>query len=232
MTLYIRYIATKVLRQVRGCLCAIVVLALVGGAPPVVAQQVQDTLPAGVGYPHPRSNTRAPVYVVEFSDFGCAYCAQFTQQTFPTLEREFIATGRVRWTFVPFRLVGFPNADEAAEAAECAGEQQAFWPMHDRLFAERGQWSRAAKPTDTFVTYAQALELDTTRFRQCTASRAMRGRVLEHTSLARVMGARATPTFFINGRRVEGALPAARFRTLLLRELAAHQSTPASSSTP
>lgn len=205
-------------------------LLLVGGVRPGVAQQVPDILPASVGYT--RGDAEAPVRVVEFSDYGCGYCAVFDVRTFPELEREFVTSGRVRWTYVPIRLQGFPKADEAAEAAECAGEQEAFWPMHARLFAERGQWSRADDPAEIFIAYAQSLGLDTTRFRQCTESRTMRGRVLEHTSLARVMGARATPTFFINGRRVEGALPAARFRTLLLRELAAHQSNPASSSTP
>jgi protein-disulfide isomerase len=213
--------------RLAGCLAAVAVL-LAGAARPMAAQQ--DTLPAGVGYP--RGDARAPLQVIEFSDFGCAYCAQFATQTFPELERNFIATGQVRWTFVPFRLVGFPNADAAAEAAECAGEQQAFWPMHDRLFADRDRWSDLPGSADPWLAYARALGLDTARFTRCTQSREMRGRIHRNTSIARVMGARATPTFFVNGRRVEGALPAARFRDLLLRELAALKSKPAPQRAP
>jgi protein-disulfide isomerase len=196
---------------------------LAGTTLPAAAQEEVDSLPPGVGYAHPRSNPRAPLHVVEFSDFGCAYCSQFTTQIFPALEREFIATGRVRWTFVPFRLVGFANADAAAEAAECAGEQRKFWPMHDRLFAERERWSTASEPAAVFVDYARAIGLDTTRFARCTRSRATHGRILSQTSLGRVMGARATPTFFVDGLRVEGALPAERFRAVLLRQLAARE---------
>lgn len=204
-------------------LVMVVILLASGRGETVEAQEAPDTLPAGVGYAHPRSDATAWVHVIEYSDFGCTYCAEFARETFPVLAREFVATGRVRWTFVPFRLVGFRHADEAAEAAECAGEQEAFWSLHDRLFAEQERWSRAAEPADLFLEYARASGLDTTRFARCTQSRRMRGRILDQTSLARQMGARSTPTFFVNGRRIEGALPAAPFRALLLRELAARE---------
>src|SRR5690606_24185800 len=73
----------------------------------------------------------APVTVIEFSDFGCPFCAQFALDTYPTLHTEFVLAGQVRWIYVPFVIGRFPNGEGAALAGECAGEQGRFWQMHD-----------------------------------------------------------------------------------------------------
>src|SRR5687768_15071652 len=92
----------------------------------------------GVGYDYGDPN--APVTVVEFSDFGCGYCAMFALETYPELERDYVDAGTVSWKQVPFITGMFPNSVEAARTAECAAEQGAYPAMHDRLYAEQRTW--------------------------------------------------------------------------------------------
>ncbi len=164
-----------------------------------------------------RGVTRAPVTVLEFADFGCRYCAQFALTTYPTIADEFVKSGKVRWKYVPFVLGMFPNGDQAARAAECAADQgmAAFDRMHDRLFRRQGEWSRNGDPAGLFRAYAQAAGLDVARFASCYTSQEPDGRIRASNDLADRMGVRATPTFFVNGYRIEGALPAEQFRAVL-----------------
>jgi len=168
-----------------------------------------------------RGAARAAVTVLEFSDFGCPYCARFAAETYPALATEFVATGRVRWVYMPFALGIFPNGDEAARAADCAGEQgpAAFRRMHDRLFADQESWKGSADAASAFHALASDAQLDMTRFAACYAGDAPSRRVHAADALADEMAVRATPTFFVNGRRIEGALPVEEFRTVLLTAL-------------
>jgi len=206
-------------------------IELQGAEPPEppaaqVASAFESALqPGAPGYD--RGAKHAPVTVIEFADFGCRYCAQFALATYPTLADEFVKSGKVRWKYVPFVLGMFPNGDQAARAAECAADQgtKAFDRMHDQLFRRQGEWSRNGDPTGLFRSYAQAAGLDTTRFTACYAGHEPDGRIRASNELADRMGVRATPTFFVNGYRIEGALPAEQFRTLLndaLRQSSRH----------
>lgn len=157
----------------------------------------------------------APVLVVEYADFGCSACAEFARTTFHAIEAEFVTTGLVRWRIVPFVLGPFRHSKHAAAAALCAAEQDAFWSMHDLLFENQRQWSRAGDPGPILKGFAAELGLDSARFHGCVRSDAAAERVLDFTRLARESRVRATPTFFLNDRRVLGALPLATFRELL-----------------
>jgi protein-disulfide isomerase len=166
-----------------------------------------------LGYSHGPDD--APITVYEFSDFGCPYCAKFALETYPELHREFVATGKVRWTYVPFVMGTFPNGDEAARAAECAGEQDEFWAMHDHLFARQREWKGSRDAASLFARYADGLSLDLAGFTSCYREN-RRGRRLDlHNYVADALRVRATPSFFINGRLVEGALPIEAFREIL-----------------
>jgi hypothetical protein len=90
--------------------------------PPTVVERERSHAHApSIG--HDRGTDAAPVRVVEFSDFGCPYCGEFAREVHPALHREYVETGRVRWTYVPVVMGVFRNGGAAALAAECAAEQ-------------------------------------------------------------------------------------------------------------
>lgn len=162
-----------------------------------------------------RGSPTAPVTVVEFSDFGCPYCAKFALESLPQLQQEFIESGKVRWQYVPFELGIFPNGGEAARAGECAGEQDRFWEMHDLLYQRQREWKASDTPETLFRGFAQALGLDVGRFASCYQENRPAERIALNNEVTTQLGVRATPSFLVNGRPVEGALPLEQFRMLL-----------------
>lgn len=167
---------------------------------------------------HPLGEEDAPVTVVEFSDYGCAYCRGFTLETFPQVYAEFIEAGRVRWVHVPFVLGKFANSDAASVAASCAAEQGdgRFWTMHMALFRGQREW-RSGDPVPVFRHYLEEAGGDVAAFTACWEESRPRAKLDRAEQMAAAAGVSATPTFFIDGRRVEGAAPPAEFRQALLR---------------
>jgi protein-disulfide isomerase len=106
---------------------------------------------------------------------------------------------RYVWRHLPLNDV-HPNAQFAAEAAEAAADQDAFWPMHDLLFAHQD----ALRPRD-LVGYAEQLGLDVERFTTALREHTAASRVAEDVDSADLSGVSGTPTFFVNGRRHHGA---------------------------
>jgi protein-disulfide isomerase len=159
----------------------------------------------------------ARVTVIEFSDFGCPYCRVFALTTYPALYRDYIATGRVRWRYVPFVMGRFPNGERAALAAECAAEpdEAAFWELRTRLYEAQAEWSRSRDADAVLVSLAADVGLDEARFGACLATAAPRARVERSNRMASLGSVSGTPAFFIGPRRVYGALPEEQFRAIL-----------------
>jgi protein-disulfide isomerase len=150
----------------------------------------------------------APVTIVEFSDFQCPYCARHSLETWPQIWAEFVDTGRVRWVFKDLPLTSIhPQAVKAAEAARCAGEQDMFWEMHDRLFAGQAEWAGQASHVSFFEGYAADLGLDTASFNACLASGRWVDAINADVAEALRLGMQGTPGFFIDGYPVRGAQP-------------------------
>jgi protein-disulfide isomerase len=170
---------------------------------------------------HGRGCIGAPVTVYEFSDFGCAWCAGWELTVYPEIHREFVATGQVRWVFVPFIVGSFRNAESAARAGECAAEQDMFWEMKNYLYAGQRRWRGTRQPEEVYRAFAGTIGLESDRFEQCYLGEGGESRTLRNNRTAQVLGVRATPTFLINGRLVEGALPIEAFRILLTDAAAA-----------
>lgn len=168
---------------------------------------------------HTIGDEAAPVTVVEFSDYGCAYCQRFTQETFPRLYSEFIEAGRVRWVHMPFVLGKFANSEEAALAASCAAEQSppVFWATHMALFSAQPQWRAGGDPWTMFRRYVEDAGGDGAAFDACYQDEDPRAALDRAEQIAAAAGVSATPTFFVNGRRVQGAVPLAEFRQVLLQ---------------
>jgi Na+/H+ antiporter NhaA len=146
---------------------------------------------------HIRGPLEAPVTVVEYGDFECPYCGQ-AEPVVRELLRNF---GDVRyvWRHLPLNDV-HPQAQLAAEAAEAAAAQDAFWPMHDLLLDHQD----ALRPAD-LIHYAEQLGLDIEHFSSQLRKHAGANRVAEDVNSADLSGVSGTPTFFINGRRHYGA---------------------------
>ncbi len=160
---------------------------------------------AGVG--HDAGKATARVFVVEFADFGCSYCAKFASETLTKIDSVYMSKGIVRWKMVPFVTGMFRNSREVAEAAECAGEQGAFWKMHDLLYAKRKEWM-ATKDIRALITrYVTQLKLDGAAFGRCALNPQIRARIQRHDAIAQQLSIRGTPTFYVNGRVIPGAIP-------------------------
>ena len=116
---------------------------------PVVESQIPEQEPRSIedlGYN--RGSPDAPVKVVEMSDYGCGYCRQFHEETFPSLLEEFIESGMVEWKFMPYITGMFENSLVATEAAECTYVQdtEAFEVLNSRLWANQSDWKGSDEP--------------------------------------------------------------------------------------
>ena len=147
---------------------------------------------------HIRGSTEAPVTVVEYGDFECPYCGQ-AEPVVRELLREFGEEVRYVWRHLPLSDV-HPHAQLAAEAAEAAADQGAFWEMHDLMLDNQD----ALEGRD-LVGYAEQLGLDVERFTDKLLTHAGAARVAEDVDSADLSGVSGTPTFFINSRRQHGA---------------------------
>jgi len=188
------------------------IAAILASAP--VAGSAQGLDLRGIGYE--QGNPLARVVVIEFGDFGCSACGVFARDAWPTVKRDFVESGKVLWKYVPFVAGNFPNGPEAARAGECAGAQNAFWPMHDRIYEAQREWGRARNPRETFLGYAKELGLDEAAFSRCYQNDAGRERTNLAGQAARAAQVTGTPTFFINGQRVVGAPLVGDFVSMLV----------------
>ncbi len=157
----------------------------------------------------------APVHVVEFSDFGCGFCRQFHEETFYPLLEEFVETGQVHWRFVPFNVGMFPNAGPALAAGLCAAEQGKILEVGDALFGSQREWKVSGDVSAVFERSARSGGVDMGEWAACIESRRLEPLAARHTNLARRLAIRGTPTFFVEGYPVQGALPLETFRELL-----------------
>ena len=138
-----------------------------------------------------RGDPKAPITLVEYSYFTCHFCQKFFHDTFPKLLSEYIETGKVRFVYRDFpRGLGSPL--RAADAARCAGEQQAYWPMHDRLFNSDGQFS-----PENLKQIATELKLKDGQFSQCLETHKYFPDIEKDLKDAGTLGIRGTPAFVI-----------------------------------
>jgi protein-disulfide isomerase len=165
---------------------------------------------------HDRGSSDAPIQVIEFSDFGCGYCRKFHVETFPALMADFVETGDVVWKYVPFELGMFANGRVSAVAGQCAAEQDRFHAMGDALFERQPDWKGESNPRPVFLEIAQSLGLDMGAYESCLDAGEALQVIQSNNAVARQVGIRSTPTFFINGFPLQGALPEAVFRDLFM----------------
>ena len=147
---------------------------------------------------HVQGAIDAPIALLEYGDYECPFCAE-VQPIVTEIQRRL--GDDLCFAFRHFPLTNVhPHAEHAAEAAEAAGEQGAFWPMHETLFANQDTLD-----DESLVQYAAALGLDETRVLQEVISNTHAHRILEDFRSGIRAGVNGTPCFFINGQRYDGA---------------------------
>lgn len=162
-----------------------------------------------------KGDKKAKVTIVEFSDFECPFCGRFFQQTFPQINENYIKTGKVKLIYRDFPLSFHPQAQKAAEAAECAGEQNKYYEMHDKLFIDGVQGGVAS-----FKRFAADIGLNTDKFNDCLDSDKMAKEVQKDMSDGAQYGVTGTPGFFVNGQLISGAQPYQKFQQVIEQALA------------
>jgi predicted DsbA family dithiol-disulfide isomerase len=187
------------------------------------ARELRDTYPVEVllepfrvavetGPGPVRGKPDAPVTIVEFSDFQCPFCVRAR----PTVSRvQEVYGDQVRFAFRHFPLAFHEQAQKAGEAAACAGDQDKFWEMHDRLWESPGRLQPAA-----LKEHAVVLGLDGEAFGQCLDSGRHASVVEEDAAAGSQLGVSGTPAFFINGRPLVGAQPFEAFAEIIDEEIA------------
>lgn len=169
----------------------------------------------------------APVKIIEFGDFQCPGCGDFSLHVRPFIVDQYVKDGTVQFTYYDFPLVSIhDHAVLAARASRCAGEQElarppelegipgevnaAYWVYHDKLFEEQGRWAYSqGSVVNDFVDYAGEVGLDEGAFRQCVRSDRYADVVSANYMLAEQLRLTGTPTVIVNNQRVDNWRPQA-----------------------
>lgn len=171
--------------------------------PPVV--QVSD------GGRPARGPAKAPVTIIEFSDYECPYCKRASSTVAEVLKHY---GDKVRFVHRDFPLSFHQHARLAAEAAACAHAQGKFWEYHDRL------WKADDLTEPKLKELAKAVGLDSAKFDECLAKKPHAADIDRDIADAQAAGVSGTPAFFINGRMLSGAQPFESFKQMIDDELA------------
>ncbi|MCI0394088.1 MAG: DsbA family protein [Chloroflexi bacterium] len=176
------------------------------GPPPTPASFSGD-FAAAMGDPD------APITIIEFTDYQCPYCQRHSTQTMPQIISEMVENGRVYYILKDFPLDQIHrDARAGAVAARCAGEQDAYWGMHDLLFSRQNEWAgQGVGATPVFVNFAASLGLDADDFSTCLASGRYDDAVQANLVEGQSLGVGGTPAFFIDGYQLSGARPYEHF---------------------
>lgn len=167
----------------------------------------------------------APVTIIEFSDYQCPFCRKFWQDTFPSLKREYIETGKVRFVYRDFPLNFHPSAIPAAEAANCAREKggdAAYFKMHDKIFEEQnildgGSVSSTVQfSTEDLKRWAKDIGYN---IDSCLNGGKYVSEIQKDLQEGSAVGVQGTPGFFINGQPLSGAQPYSVFKQMIDAEL-------------
>ncbi len=194
----------------------ILILPTLGGQAEVVPPDLMDWPQAdGTSLGDPE----APVTIIEYSDFQCPFCRRFHEETLPQIVENHVRTGEVRIEYRNFAFLG-QESIEAANASLCAAEQDAFWPYASYLFANQQGENTGSFCEARLQAIAQEMGLEMDPFERCSSRNEMRSQVQTQRAQGLEQGVNSTPTFFVNGKMVRGAVPYDQFRLEIVAALA------------
>src|SRR5438093_1262750 len=167
---------------------------------------------ATAGRPERGGGTKAPVTIIEFSDYQCPFCGR-AESTVDEVMKHY--GNKVRLVYRDFPLPMHAQARPASEAASCANAQGKFWEYHATLFA-----NQTALGEDQLKEYAKNVGLDAAKFDQCLKDKPFKAAIDKDVADGERVGVNGTPAFFINGRMLSGALPFDKFKEVIDEQLA------------
>ncbi len=166
-------------------------------------------------------NANAPVTLIEYGDYQCPFCGEFFSQTQPQIVANYVNTGKVRMVFRNLAFLG-PESTAAAQAAECAEDQNKLWPYHDALYAGKvAEVQKGGSEDDgffnrtLFLKLASHVGLNVPQFTSCIDSNKFASQVAQEKADAAAAGVDSTPTVFINSTQVVGAQPYSAFKAVI-----------------
>ena len=197
-------------------------LSWVASRPKATATAIDPSLPQMKAQGYVMGNPTAPVEVVEYADFECPSCGQFSAVTEPDVRARLVNTGKIRVRFMDFPLSMHKNTWDGSLAASCANDQGKFWEMHDQIFAAQDKWNGEAtsNPRKVLKGLAAGLHLDMAKYGACMDAETHRAQIQANQQEGERRGVNSTPSFAIGGRIHPGALPFDEFNKLVEAELA------------
>lgn len=159
----------------------------------------------------------AKVVLVEFSDFQCPFCRRFWKETLPSIKKDFIDTGKIKFVYRDFPLNFHPAALPSAQGSECAREQGKYWQFHDKIFQEqdsKGEGTITFTITD-LKQWAAKIGLNAGEFNSCLDSGKYTDEVQKDYNDGVKYGVSGTPTVFVNGKSIVGAQPYEVFKAAI-----------------
>lgn len=193
------------------------------GEPPTAATNRRALMDAVVADTrHFKGSPDAPVTIIEFSDFQCPYCGRFALEAGTQIDEKYIQSGQVRFGYRHFAFLGEPSL-WAAEASECAADQDAFWEYHDHLVQRLAVEGKRDFTKENLKLFADELGLDTGTFNACLDQGKYAAIVQEVSASAEALGVRSTPSFLVNGREMMGAQPFAAFEQVIQQAMSEDQ---------
>jgi len=148
----------------------------------------------------------AKVEITEYADYQCPFCQTFDQLQMPTIKKDLIDSGRLRWRYRDFPLQQHPFSRLAAHSAACADEQSKYWPQHHSIYDGQQDWAQLRDAAPKLRQYAQANGLDLGRYDSCMQSAKYAGRIQASYDEGVQVGVSATPTLLVGGRLYQGRL--------------------------
>ncbi len=178
-----------------------------GGAIPSTPPAPAGPVNVSVGNYPPKGDPNAKVTVIEFADFRCPFCEQWFQNVEPSLIKDYVDTGKVKFYFRNYAFLG-PASTVAANAGECANEQNQFWAFHDYMYQHQPDETDTSMYTvDNLSKIAGGLGMDQSQFQSCLSSKKYDSNVSKDLSEGSTAGVSGTPTTFVNGIAIVGAVP-------------------------
>ncbi len=189
---------------------------------PTPSQPAAPTGPVNVAVGHfpVQGDAKAKVTVIQFADFRCPFCERFYNDAEKSLIKDYVTTGKVKFAFRSFAFLG-PASTAASEAAECANDQGQFWKFHDWMYEHQADESNTdyySKPN--LIKYATDLGLNKDKFTSCLNSDQDAAKVTADMNDGQAAGVNGTPTTFVNGVAIVGAVPYAQVKAAIDAALA------------